>query len=325
MTKTQPSLRLAFMGTPDFAVPVLTALAEAGHEIACVYSQPPRPAGRGQKQRPSPVQALAEARGWQVRTPRSLKDPTEQAAFAALGLDAAVVVAYGLLLPAPILAAPRLGCLNVHASLLPRWRGAAPIQRAILAGDRETGITIMQMDEGLDTGPMLLQERLPIGEATTAADLHDALAELGADLIVRTLDGLASGELDAKPQPEDGVTYAAKLERAEGRLDWRLPAEDLARRVRAFTPWPGAFTELPGTKQPERLKVLAAEALIVEGQEPAAPGTLLADGLTVACGKGALRLLKVQRAGKAAMTTGDFLRGRPMTPGTRLPLAEAAS
>jgi len=309
------------MGTPDFAAPVLIALAEAGHEIACVYSQPPRPAGRGQKPRVSPVQALAEARGWPIRTPRSLKEPAERAAFADLGLDAAVVVAYGLLLPAPILAAPRLGCLNVHASLLPRWRGAAPIQRAILAGDEETGITIMQMDEGLDTGPMLLQERLPIGEATTAADLHDALAKLGAEMIVRALDGLARGALEAQPQPEAGVTYAAKLERDEGRLDWRLPAEALARRVRAFAPWPGAFTELPGAKkQAERLKVLAAEALIVEGQEPAPPGTLLADGLTVACGEGALRLLQVQRAGKAAMTASAFLRGRPLAPGTRLPL-----
>ena len=231
-----------------------------------------------------------------------------------------MVAAYGLLLPAPILAAPRLGCLNVHASLLPRWRGAAPIQRAILAGDRETGITIMQMDEGLDSGPMLLQESLPIGAAATAADLHDAMAALGAKLIVQALAGLASGDLEARPQPEDGITYAAKLERAEGRLDWRLPAEDLARRVRAFTPWPGAFTELPGAKQPERLKVLAAEALQVEGRDTAGPGTLLADGLTVACGEGALRLLKVQRAGKAVMMAGDFLRGRPLAPGTRLTL-----
>ena len=323
MTSPPVPLRLAFMGTPDFAVPVLTALAEAGHDIVCVYSQPPRPAGRGQKPRPAPVQALAEARGWPLRTPRSLKDPAEQAAFAGLGLDAAVVVAYGLLLPAPILAAPRLGCLNVHASLLPRWRGAAPIQRAILAGDAETGITIMQMDEGLDTGPMLLQDRLPIGEATTAADLHDALAGLGAALIVRALAGLARGDLRARPQPEDGVTYAAKLERAEGRLDWRLPAAELARRVRAFAPWPGAFTELPGGKQPDRLKVLAAEAVIVEARAPAAPGTLLAGGLTVACGEGALRLLEVQRAGKAAMSAAAFLRGRPLPPGTRLPLAEA--
>ena len=323
MTGPPVPLRLAFMGTPDFAVPVLTALAEAAHDIVCVYSQPPRPAGRGQKPRPAPVQTLAEARGWPLRTPRSLKDPAEQAAFAGLGLDAAVVVAYGLLLPAPILAAPRLGCLNVHASLLPRWRGAAPIQRAILAGDAETGITIMQMDEGLDTGPMLLQDRLPIGGATTAADLHDALAGLGAALILRALAGLARGDLRARPQPEDGVTYAAKLERAEGRLDWRLPAAELARRVRAFAPWPGAFTELPGGKQPDRLKVLAAEALAVEGPAPAAPGTLLADGLTVACGEGALRLLEVQRAGKAAMSAAAFLRGRPLPPGTRLPLAEA--
>ncbi|MGF1609949.1 MAG: methionyl-tRNA formyltransferase, partial [Kiloniellales bacterium] len=227
----------------------------------------------------------------------------------------AVVVAYGLLLPKPILDAPRLGCLNVHASLLPRWRGAAPIQRAILAGDRETGITIMQMEEGLDTGPILLQQRLPIGPATTAAELHDELAALGARLIVEALDGLAQGTLEAKSQPAKGATYAAKLSRAEARLDWTRPAEELMRRVRALTPWPGAYTELPSEKGSERLKVLAAEA--VPRADGAVPGTVL-DDLTVACGEGALRLVTVQRAGKAAMSGADFLRGVSLAPGTVL-------
>ena len=302
------------MGTPDFAVPALAALAEAGHEIAAVYSQPPRPAGRGHKTRPSPVQAFAEARGWPVHTPRSLKGEAAQAAFAELGLDAAVVVAYGLILPPAVLAAPRLGCLNVHASLLPRWRGAAPIQRAILAGDAETGVTIMHMDEGLDTGPLLLAERVPIGPETTAAGLHDILAALGARLIVEALDGLAGGRLAARPQPAEGVTYAAKLSRAESALDWRRPAAELERQVRAFAPWPGATMEMSG----ETLKVLAAEP--VERVSEAAPGTVLDGSLTVACGAGALRVTRLQRAGKAAMDAEAFLRGFALAPGTRLAL-----
>jgi len=304
------ALRLAFLGTPDFAVPSLAALAEAGHAIACVYSQPPRPAGRGQKERPSPVQAFAEARGWPVRTPRSLRDPAEQAAFAALELDAAVVVAYGLILPKPILTAPRLGCFNVHASLLPRWRGAAPIQRAILAGDSETGVTIMQMDEGLDTGPTLLSERLPITLRETAESLHDKLAALGARLIVGALRATARGDLLPHPQPVEGVTYAEKLRRDEGRLDWSLPAPLLDRRVRAFTPWPGAWCEIRG----ERLKVLDAEPMEGKG----APGEVLDAALTVACGEGALRLLRLQRPGKAPLEAGALLRGFPIAPGTRL-------
>jgi len=304
------ALRLAFLGTPDFAVPSLAALAEAGHTVACVYSQPARPAGRGQKARLSPVQAFAEARGWPVRTPHSLRDPAEQAAFAALELDAAVVVAYGLILPAPILAAPRLGCLNVHASLLPRWRGAAPIQRAILAGDGETGVTIMQMEEGLDSGPILLTERLPIGLRTTAAQLHDRLAALGARLIVRALAGVQRGDLLPHPQPVEGVTYAEKLRRDEGRLDWSLPAAELDRRVRAFTPWPGAWCEIRG----ERLKVLDAEPLEGRG----APGQVLDAALTVACGEGALRLLRLQRAGRAPLEAEAFLRGFAVAPGARL-------
>lgn len=304
------ALRLAFLGTPDFAVPCLAALAEAGHEIACVYSQPPRPAGRGHKLRPSPVQRLAEERGWPVRTPRSLRDAQEQADFAALDLDAAIVVAYGLILPKAILEAPRLGCINVHASLLPRWRGAAPIQRAILAGDRETGVTIMQMEEGLDTGPMLLSKSVDITERDTGASLHDRLAELGAAALVEALAGLAAGRLQPQPQPETGVTYAEKLRREEAQLDWSRPAEALARQVRAFTPWPGAWFEVGG----ERTKVLEAEAVSAEG----APGQVLDDRLTVACGEGALRLTRLQRPGRAPMDADALLRGFAIAPGTQL-------
>ncbi len=312
-------LRLAFLGAPDFALPSLRALADAGHEIAAVYAQPPRPAGRGHKERPGPVHALALTRGWQARTPVSLKEPAEQAAFAALDLDVAVVAAYGLILPPAVLASPRLGCVNVHASLLPRWRGAAPIQRAILAGDAETGVTIMVVDEGLDTGPMLLAEAVPIAAAETAETLHDRLAVLGARLIVEALEGLAAGRLRARPQPEDGVTYAAKLQRGEGRLDWRRPAAELERAVRAFSPWPGAEFEANGA----RIKVLAAE--VAPGDPAAAPGTVLDARLTVACGEGALRLREVQRAGKAALDAEAFLRGFALAPGTRLALPAADS
>ena len=310
------TLRLAFMGTPDFAVPSLQALAAAGHEIAAVYTQPPRPAGRGHKPQASPVQACAKAEGWPVRSPDTLRDAGVQAAFAALDLDAAVVAAYGLILPPAVLRAPRLGCLNVHASLLPRWRGAAPIQRAIMAGDAETGITIMQMDEGLDTGPVLLRQAVSIEAHATAADLHDTLAALGARLIVEALKGLDAGVLTPRPQPADGVTYAAKMTRAEGRLDWRRPADELARQVRALTPWPGATVEAAG----ERLKVLTAE--VVETPAGAAPGTVLDDALTVACGTGALRIIKAQRPGKAPMAAADLVRGFPVPRGTRLPLPD---
>ena len=295
------------MGTPDFAVPSLLALAEAGHEIVAVYSQPPRPAGRGHKERPSPVQAAAEQRGWPVRTPRTLKSDEEQAAFRALSLDVAVVAAYGLILPKAILEAPLCGCLNVHASLLPRWRGAAPIQRAILAGDATSGITIMLMDEGLDTGAMMLQESLPITAETTGESLHDELAALGARLIVKALQG---GHGTAQPQPEEGVTYADKLRREEARLDWQRDAGALERQVRAFFPWPGAYFEVNG----ERIKVLAAE--VTEDSGP--PGQVLDASLTVACAKGALRPLRVQRAGKAPMETAALLRGFPVPPGTQL-------
>jgi methionyl-tRNA formyltransferase len=303
-------LRLAFLGTPDFAVPILETLLSR-HDIAAVYCQPPRPAGRGHLVQPSPVQRFAEAKGLAVRTPRTLRDPVEQAAFAALALDAAVVAACGLILPKAILEAPRLGCLNVHASLLPRWRGAAPIQRAILAGDRETGVTIMQMDEGLDTGPMLLARRVPIGPATTASALHDELATLGAWLILEALDGLAAGRLAPVPQPGEAVTYATKLGRDEGRLDWHQPASLLEREVRALNPWPGVWFESPAG----RIKVLAAELAAGSG----APGTVLDDRLAIACGAGAPRPTLVKRAGRAPAATGAFLRGCPLPVGTLLP------
>jgi methionyl-tRNA formyltransferase len=304
-------LRLAFMGTPDFAATSLSALIAAGHDIAAVYSQPPRPAGRGYEPRASPVQRLADTHGLPVRTPVSLKTAEAKADFAALALDAAVVVAYGLLLPRTILASPRLGCLNIHASLLPRWRGAAPIQRAILAGDDESGVTIMQMDEGLDTGPMLLRQAISIGPRETGESLHDRLAALGARLIIEALDGLAGGSLHAIPQPAEGATYAAKLTREEGRLDWRQPALLLDRRVRALAPWPGAWFEIGG----ERVKVLEAEAVAESG----APGRVMDGQPTIACGEAALRLLKLQRAGKAALPAEAFLRGFRMDAGMVLP------
>jgi len=304
MTST---LRIAFMGSPDFSVPILTALIEAGHEVACVYCQPPRPAGRGQKDRPCPVHRAAAAAGLTVRTPASLKSPEEQSAFAALDLDVAVVAAYGLILPKPVLATPRHGCINVHASLLPRWRGAAPIQRAILAGDDKTGVTIMQMDEGLDTGPVLLREEVAIEARTTGESLHDALAALGARLIVDALERLGAGTLDAVPQPETGATYAAKLDKAEAQLDFSRDAETLERQVRAFAPWPGAWFALDG----ERFKVLEAETAPDEGR----PGTVLDDRLTIACGGGALRPLVVQRQGKRPMDVDALLRGLAVAPG----------
>ncbi len=295
-------LRLAFMGTPDFAVPSLAALLEAGHHVVAVYCQPPRPAGRGHHLQPSPIQRFADSQGIPVFTPQSLKSPEVQAEFAALNLDATVVAAYGLILPPAVLAAPRLGCLNVHASLLPRWRGAAPIQRALLAGDAETGVTIMRMDRGLDTGPMLLWDKIAITATTTASSLHDALATLGARLIVEALTGVAENRLTPIPQSADGVTYAAKLERHEGRLDWKQPAAELERRVRALNPWPGVWFEAAG----ERIKVLGAEQVSGIGGEP---GTVLDDRLTLACGTDALRLTLVQKSGRAAVDGAAFLRG----------------
>ena len=305
-------MRLVFMGTPDFAVPALAALSRAGHEILCVFTQPPRPAGRGQREQRSPVHEFAAGRGWTVRSPASLKSAAAQREFAGLGADAAVVAAYGLILPKAVLAAPKHGCLNIHASLLPRWRGAAPIQRALLAGDAETGITIMQMDEGLDTGAILLQEATPIGPDDTGAALHDRLAEMGARLIVAALPAVAAGTLVPRPQPATGVTHAPKLTREEGRLDWRRPATELERQVRAFDPWPGAWFETRG----ERIKVLSATSVAID--TAAAPGTVLDAAPAVACRGGALRLRRLQRAGKAALDAADFLRGFPLPPGTVL-------
>jgi methionyl-tRNA formyltransferase len=305
-------LDLAFMGTPEFAATILEALIAAGHRLRAVYTQPPRPAGRGHRLQPSPVQELAEQHGIVVRCPTTLRDAEMQAAFAALDIDAAVVAAYGLILPPQILAAPRLGCLNVHASLLPRWRGAAPIQRAILAGDPETGVTIMQMDAGLDTGPILLEAAVPIEPDTTGGGLSETLAALGARLILRALDGIAHGSLKARPQPSDGVTYAAKLQRDEAWLDWKKGADALERQVRAFDPWPGAFFAANG----ERIRVLAAT--IVPGEAAAPPGTVLDERLTIACGAGQLRPLRVQRAGRGVLDTAAFLRGFRLPPGTVL-------
>ena len=292
-------MRIAFMGTPDFAVPTLDALLDAGHEVVAVYTQPPRPAGRGKALLPSPVQKRAEAAGLELRSPVSLKGAEAQAAFAALQLDAAVVAAYGLILPAPILSAPRHGCLNVHASLLPRWRGAAPIQRAILAGDAETGVTIMQMEQGLDTGPMLAAEPVAIDRKTAGA-LTGELAELGARLMVQVLEKLP-GKVDPVPQDDARATHAPKIGKLEARLDFTKPAVEVERQVRAFNPVPGAFFE----HENERIKVLAAEVSELNG----VPGTVLDPGLTIACAECSLAPSLVQRAGRGAMTTAELLRG----------------
>ncbi len=305
-------MRLAFMGSAALAVPALRRLVAVGHAVAGVYSQPPRAAGRGQREKRTPLHDAAVALDLPVVTPSSLKDTAEQARFAALELDAAVVAAYGLLLPQPVLDAPRLGCLNIHASLLPRWRGAAPIERAILAGDTESGVTIMQMDAGLDTGPILTQRAVPIADTTTAAELHDRLAVLGAEMIVAALAGCDGGELRPVPQPAEGATYAKKLGRDDGRLDWSESATSLQRRVRAMTPWPGAWCELDGT----RLKILAA--MVVPKQQETEPGTVMDGALTIVCGEDALRLLRVQRPGRAPMETSAFLRGYPIAAGRRL-------
>ncbi|MEA3052476.1 MAG: methionyl-tRNA formyltransferase [Sphingomonadales bacterium] len=301
-------MRIAFMGTPDFAVPTLEALIAAGHDVAAAYSQPPRPAGRGKAPRPSPVQRRAEAAGIEVRTPLTLRDAGEQAAFAALGLEAAVVAAYGLILPRPILEAPSGGCLNVHASLLPRWRGAAPIQRAILAGDAMTGVTIMRMEEGLDTGPMLAVMGTRVARKT-AGELTGELARLGAEWMVEVLARLHG--IGPRPQEEDKATYAAKIRKEETRLDFARPAFEVERQVRAFNPWPGAWFEVGG----ERIKLLAADPVDAAGE----PGEVLPDtGLTIACGEHALAAVLVQRAGRAPMAGPELLRGFPIAPGTKL-------
>ncbi|MGB9152735.1 MAG: methionyl-tRNA formyltransferase [Alphaproteobacteria bacterium] len=309
MTNTPP-LRIAFMGTPDFAVVALSALHDAGHKIVAVYCQPPKPAGRGQQVQKTPVHVAAEALGIEVRTPKTLRDPAEQEKFKALDLDVAVIAAYGLILPQAILSAPKNGCLNIHGSLLPRWRGAAPIQRAILAGDTETGITIMQMDAGLDTGAMLIKDSVPITDQTTAQSLHDDLAQMGGRLIMRALDDLAAGKLHATPQPESGATYASKLTREDGKIDWTKSAFEIERQMRALHPWPGCFFSLNG----DIVKLLAAEIVDKSGEA----GTLLDDQFTIACGKQALRLLSLQRPGKTATDGASLLRGLRLPVGSRL-------
>lgn len=294
-------LRLVFMGTPDFAVPALSALVAAGHHVVCVYSQPPRPAGRGHHLQKSPVHTLADSLGLEVRTPLNLKSAVDRQAFCDLHADVAVVVAYGLILPQSIIDAPRLGTINIHASLLPRWRGAAPIQRSILAGDSETGNTIMRVEFKLDAGPILAVKKIPIDLHTTASALHDDLSQLGAKMIVPVLDQLNAGALQEIPQPEQGVTYAQKLEKEEGQIDWTASALDIHRKIRALNPWPGVWCTYNG----ERVKILDAVVVHRNGK----PGQVLAEPLVVACGTDALELTKVQRAGKAPMAAHDLLRG----------------
>ncbi len=309
------SLRLAFMGSPDFAMPTLQALVEAGHEIVCVYSQPPKPAGRGKKLRPTAVHTYAEAHGLDVRTPRSLKAEEVQAEFAALNLDAAIVVAYGLILPQAVLDAPRLGCLNLHGSLLPRWRGAAPMQRAIMAGDKETGVQVMVMHAGLDTGPVLATAKTPISLDDTTGSLHDRLAVLGAELMPQTLAAYASGDLVPVAQTEDGATYASKLTADDQRIDWSRPATEVDCQIRGLSPRPGArFEWTPaGEDTPLKMKVQMSEIVSGEGK----PGTMLDDQLTIACGTGAVRLLRLQKPGKGPVEAGDFLRGTGIALGTK--------
>jgi methionyl-tRNA formyltransferase len=307
-------MRLAFLGTPDFAVSALAAIMAAGHEIACAYSQPPAPRGRGQDLKPSPVQAFAEAHSVAARTPPSMRDPSEIAAFQALGLDAAVVVAFGQILPREILEAPRLGSFNLHASLLPRWRGAAPIQRAIMAGDKLTGVQVMRMTEGLDEGPVLAGATLRIDALETAGSLHDRLAGAGADLIVKALADIAAGRATETPQSADGVTYAKKIRPQHARLDWTKPGRALDGKIRGLSPFPGAWFELPTEKGPVRVKAL----LSVFEDEAGEAGVTLDDRLLVGAGEGAVRLLKVQREGRAPQDADVFLRGTPVPAGTRL-------
>ena len=307
-------LRLIFMGTPEFAVPTLLELVAHGHEIAAVYTRAAKPAGRGMKLQPTPVEQEARRLGIAVATPTTLKTPEALDEFRALDADAAVVVAYGMILPQAILDAPKLGCFNLHASLLPRWRGAAPINRAIMAGDRETGVMVMKMDAGLDTGDVAMAERMAITDAMTAADLHDALAPLGGDLMVRAMGALERGKLQLTPQASEGVTYAAKIDKAEARVDWNKPARDVLRRIHGLSPFPGAWCEFTIEGAPSRVKILRCEIANGSGT----PGELLDDRLRVACGQGALRILELQRAGKQPMKVEEFLRGTPLKPPARL-------
>jgi methionyl-tRNA formyltransferase len=310
------SLRVVFMGTPDFSVPTLMEIVGQGHDVVACYSQPPRPAGRGMDLKKSPVHEAAESFGIPVLTPLSLRNTEEQEAFAALDADVAVVVAYGLLLPKPVLDAPRYGCLNLHASMLPRWRGAAPINRAIMAGDKETAVQVMRMEEGLDTGPVCMSETLPISENMTAGDLHDRLSSLGGDLMVRALAALSRGALGEQAQAEEGVTYAAKLSKQETRIDWTKPAGEVHNHIRGLSPFPGAWCEMPLGGKPERVKIL--RSALAEGA--GIPGTVLltGDAPVIACGTGAVRLDQMQRAGKKPMSGADFLRGASLSDGAKL-------
>jgi len=306
-------LRLIFMGTPDFSVPTLLELAAHGHEIAAVYSRAPKPGGRGMKLQPTPVEVEARRLGIPVLTPKTLKTPEALAEFRAHEADAAVVVAYGMILPQAVLDAPKLGCYNLHASLLPRWRGAAPISRAIMAGDAETGVMVMKMDAGLDTGDVAMAERIAITDRMTAADLHDALARLGADLMVRAIAALERGALQLTRQSGEGVTYAEKIDKAEARIDWNRPARAVLRHIHGLSPFPGAWSEFAGDGEAARIKVLRCELASGAG----AAGAVLDDRLTIACGEGAIRIVELQRAGKAPMKAADFLRGTPLKPGAR--------
>jgi methionyl-tRNA formyltransferase len=307
-------LRLIFMGTPDFAVPTLSALADHGHEIAAVYTRAPKPGGRrGLALQPTPVEQEARRRGFPVLTPKTLRTEEALAEFGSHEADAAVVVAYGMILPQAILDAPKLGCYNLHASLLPRWRGAAPINRAIMAGDAESGVMVMKMDVGLDTGDVAMAERLPISDAMTASDLHDRLSPLGADLMVRAMAALARGGLTLQKQAEDGVTYAAKIDKAEARIDWTRPAHAVLRHIHGLSPFPGAWSELDVDGEAVRVKILRC----VSADGSGAPGAVLDDKLAIACGQGAIRIICLQRAGKAPMQAAEFLRGTPLKPGAR--------
>src|SRR5215467_7488521 len=307
-------LRLIFMGTPDFAVPTLAEIAGHGHDVAAVYTRAAKPAGRGMEPKATPVEREARRLGLAVHTPATLRTPEAFAAFKAHGADAAVVVAYGLILPKPILDAVPLGCFNLHASLLPRWRGAAPINRAIMAGDRETGVMVMKMEEGLDTGAIAMERRVPVPPDMTAGQMHDALARLGADLMVNALSALERSTLTLTPQPADGVTYASKLTNDETRIDWSRPAQAVHDHIRSLSPFPGAWCELAIDGKPTRLKVL--RTTVAAGSAP--PGTVIDDALTVACGEGAVRILELQRAGRQAMKAADYLRGQPLSRGAIL-------
>ncbi|HEY2355990.1 MAG TPA: methionyl-tRNA formyltransferase [Phenylobacterium sp.] len=307
-------MRIAFLGTPDFALAVLRRIAEAGHEVACVYSQPPAPRGRGHALKPSPVHAFANERGLMVRTPASMRDPAEIAAFQALNLDAAVVVAFGQILPGEVLEAPTLGSFNLHGSLLPRWRGAAPIQRAIMAGDAVTGVEVMRMTEGLDEGPVLASETVRIGPLDTTGTLHDRMAAVGADLLVRTLTDIQRGAAAARPQAEEGVTYAKKIRTKEAKINWTKPAAEIDRKIRGLSPFPGAWFLLPADRGPVRVKALLSAFEDAAGE----PGQVLDDRLLVATGEGAVRLLRVQREGRGPQDAETFLRGQPVAAGTLL-------